>query len=65
MARRYLCDNCGKEVTYDWCLHSLTFTGNWKTYPSNSPVIPSDVLVGEYCSDCAGKIEAKIKEGVN
>ena len=56
MARRYLCDGCGAEVSAASLLNELLF---------NVPKLATCKVIGEYCDDCTAKIEARIKEGVN
>jgi DNA-directed RNA polymerase subunit RPC12/RpoP len=54
--RKYICDNCGKEtVENDFIL--LVVLSHDRTEELDE--------IGEYCSDCKAKIEARIKEGVN
>ena len=55
MARKHICDNCGKEFD-DWgALTALLW--RWKDV--------EEVFIGDYCKACAAKIEARIKEGIN
>jgi len=56
MTRKYICDNCGKEVSAASLLNELKF---------NVPKLATCKVIGEYCDDCMAKIEARIKEGVS
>ena len=55
MARRYICDNCGKDVRDPDYLNALL----WRWMDAE------ETFIGEYCGECSDKIEKRIKEGVN
>jgi hypothetical protein len=71
MARKYICDNCGKKFDSEW--HWSSPTNGYEVsnlyvlvfYPLTTFLHPNSFKFGEYCADCKVKIEARIKEGVN
>lgn len=70
MARRYICDNCGKEFDSETHLssptHGYQVSNLWvlSFYPSATYLHPIAFKLGEYCEDCKVKIEERIRAGV-
>lgn len=51
--RKYICDNCGKEVSQLWAMtFKMVNPPQFGDY-----IVGYDPIVGEYCEDCKQKIE--------
>jgi len=61
--RKYVCDNCGKEIVEnDLYVATAKRQGDSRF---TRTTVPDEVVLGEFCLECLRKVGVRIKEGVN